>query len=100
MSEMKRKVLEALVKSMHGMMKAGAADSAMGKSGLSDALDEAKEEAKEDPKEEASESPTEEKAEDVMEPEAKPDMKKKKISTISIMAIRKGSMPSPAFKKK
>lgn len=108
MSEMKKQVLKALIKSMHGMMKSGSADSSMGKSGLADALEEAKDEALEDPKEEALESPAEEAAED--EEEIVPAVKKKQAATISVTAIRKGSMkpavpePKPQashlFKKK
>lgn len=94
MSDVKKQVLQALIKQMYGKMKVGSADSSMGKSGLADALEEAKNESLEDPKEEASESPAEEASED--EEEIVPAVKKKQASTISLTAIRKGSMKPAA----
>lgn len=95
MSEMKKKVLQALLKSMHGLMKAGSADSSMGKSGLADALEEAKEESLEESKEAEDVSPAEAECEEAEE-EVVPAVKKKPMTTISVMAIKKGSFKRPS----
>ena len=105
MSEMKKKVLQSLIKQMHGIMAKGDSEEPLKKSSLSDAMEEAKEEALEDPKEEAAESPDDEAAEVDADEVVKP--KKKRVSTISMLAIQRGaaaqaptpSKPSP-FKKK